>query len=149
LTSELLGKRDYLLFRDATTTSASEGYRLTACTSGSYSVSQADARLVSSVDDFRKIMTKFTNQGDNEVIKSFLHDLHKIKQCILASNIFSKYDFVGTSLLFLYSPDNGKTAVRWIDFANVTQPVSSDRNGVVHGIDQLSNLLKSLLVHED
>jgi len=144
LAGQALGKRDYLLFRDATTTSATQGYRLTACTAGAFAVSQAESRLVASPEQFVDVMRKFTSDGDSAVVTSFLADLRAVREALEASVVFPKYDFVGTSLLFLYCPANGKTAVRWIDFANVTSPVSDDANGIRLGIERLQGVLESL-----
>ena len=55
----LLGKRDYLRFRDATTTSAIYGYRLSGLRHGDYAVSQNEARSIENQDQFCEKLERF------------------------------------------------------------------------------------------
>jgi hypothetical protein len=70
-----LGKRDYLLFRDATTTSSKHGYRLTALRHSDFAVSQSDSRTVVAMDGFVKVLDRFLSgpQGfDDELAAGYI-----------------------------------------------------------------------------
>jgi hypothetical protein len=143
----LLGKRDYLLFRDATTTSAKHGFRLTALTSAAgFDVSQDEARQIHSMDEFKRCVLGFANQGDAKLLRAFCADLQHVLSAMDRSALFPNKDFVGTSLLFLHCAQTGKTAVRWIDFANVGDVSSADHNRIRGGVVNLCGVFEELVL---
>ncbi|KAH9260862.1 hypothetical protein BASA81_001329 [Batrachochytrium salamandrivorans] len=146
----VLGKRDYLEFRDASTTSKECGFRLTALKHGEFSVSQDESKTVDSLVEFSKVMERFlySTRGtfDSELCAGFIEELHTVLECFQDSEVFTKSDFVGTSLLFVHC--NGVPVIRWIDFANVTslkQENGEDGNGVVFGCRLIMQVLDTLL----
>jgi len=144
-------KSDYLLFRDATTTSSKYGYRLTAVHHEEFSVSQSESRSVIALEGFIKYLDKFLvgpNGFDEELAAGYIEEIQMILAKFRESKIFSEYDFVGTSLLLMHC--NGVPAVRWIDFANVTKApglgASPDGNGLIDGILGLLSVLDGLII---
>lgn len=148
LMTGLLGKRDYLSFRDGTTTSCECGFRLTALRHFNFEISQEEARKVDSVQAFRPFCENFLASGpngfDSELAAGFIEELQGIQEAFEDSEIFHHYDFIGTSLLFVHQ--GGVPAIRWIDFANVSTPSSEDRNGVLNGIANLISDLENAIV---
>jgi len=41
---------------------------------------------------------------------------------------------------------NGVPAVRWIDFANISEPAASDGNGLIEGIEGLLGVFEMLII---
>mmetsp|Transcript_9686 Transcript_9686/g.11629 ORF Transcript_9686/g.11629 Transcript_9686/m.11629 type:complete len:496 (+) Transcript_9686:2-1489(+) len=141
-----LGKRDYLSFRDATTTSAKYGFRLTSLKHEHYTVSQDEARRLALHEDFVLKVARFlsTPYGFNlPVAISFLNQLIEIRKIFLISPVFQAYDLVGTSLLFLHSGENA--VIKWVDFAKTSEGASSDHNGIALGIDNLIQDLRDII----
>lgn len=142
----LLGKRDYLRFRDATTTSALHGYRLTGLRHGDYSISQNEARSIESQEQFAEKVERFlwTPNGFNvQVALRFRNQLDQIIQAISDSQIYPNYEIIGSSLLFIHSAQN--TAIRWIDFANSIKKPAQDENGIRTGIQNLQTVFDDLI----
>jgi len=140
-----LGKRDYLSFRDATTTSRELGFRLTALVHGDYKVTQHDARVVESKMQFLERLEHFlyNEKGfDLEVALKFIHELEEVHRAIAESKVFKNYELVGTSLLFLHC--NGSATIRLIDFANSSPAQVADHNGIVDGVRRLSLAIEEL-----
>jgi len=141
-----LGKKDYLSFRDGTTTSRELGLRLTALVHKDYEVSQDVARIIETKEEFVLTLKRFLssqNVVDNSIIKAFIAQLEDIANAINSSKMYPKYDMVGTSLLFLHC--NGRVAIRWIDFANCDLCDTVGDNGILNGIEWLNGTLKDLM----
>ncbi|GBG34188.1 Inositol polyphosphate multikinase [Hondaea fermentalgiana] len=142
-----LGKRDYLAFRDATTTSRELGFRLTALVHGDYRVSQADSRSVETRIQFLEGLEHYLYNEDGfslDVAEQFVNELSKVQEALSESRLFRRYELVGTSLLFLHA--NGKAAIRFIDFANSTPSDVADRNGVLQGVQRLTMAIEELIM---
>lgn len=143
-----LGKRDYLSFRDATTTSLELGFRLTALVHGDYKVSQNESKCIDTKIQFLERLEHFlySERGfDRTIATAFLEQLELIQHAALQSKMFKSHDMVGSSLLFLYS--NDKAVIRWIDFANSTVDNSAGEdnyNGILHGLRCLSMAINEL-----
>lgn len=133
-----LGKRDYLAFRDCTTTSVELGFRLTALSHGNYNVSQDCSRFIESRIQFIESIERFLSKESRlniAVATSFTDQLGDLLNAISTSKIFQTYEMVGTSLLLLHC--NGKAVIRWIDFSNATPGVCKECNGIEDGIRQI------------
>lgn len=150
----VLGKRDYLEFRDASTTSKECGFRLTALKHGEFSVSQDESKTVDCLAEFSNVLERFLHSTrgtfDSELCAGFVEELHAVLECFEESQVFPKSDFVGTSLLLVHC--NGVPVIRWIDFANVTRVEEEregggegDGNGVVFGCRLIMQVLETLL----
>jgi len=143
----LLGKRDYLRFRDATTTSSKFGYRLTALRHDEFNISQAESRSVIALDGFVKVLDRFLvgpNGFDEELAAGYIEEVQNLLGKMRQSALFPKYDIVGSSLLLMHC--NGVPAVRWIDFGSVSEPAPPDGNGLLEGIQGLLSVLDMLII---
>jgi len=141
-----LGKKDYLSFRDGSTTSRELGMRLTALAHKDYKVSQDESRIIETKEKFVLTLSRFFsshNTVDKSIIAAYITQLEAIVNAINSSKLYPKYDMVGTSLLFLHC--NGRVAVRWIDFANCHLCDDVDDNGILNGIEKLIVTLKDLM----
>lgn len=111
-----------------------------------YEVSQDDAR---SITNIRQFMDKIENyltvdtRFDITLATKFIEELKSILQAIDSSKIFSEYEMVGTSLLFVHC--NGNVTIKWIDFANTYKPSSPDHNGIREGVNSLIEVLSDLI----
>jgi len=141
-----LGKRDYLAFRDATTTSHELGFRLTALVHGDYRVSQNDSRSLETKTQFLECLEHYlcNEQGfDMGVATQFVDELKAVSLALSKSEVYHQHELVGTSLLFLHC--NGKAAIRWIDFANSMPSEGGDDNGISDGVHRMSLAVQELI----
>lgn len=142
-----LGKRDYLSFRDATTTSHELAFRLTALKHGDYKVTQSDSRSIETRVQFIDCLERYltgSNGFNTHLAHQFLEQLSDISVAITQSKVFPKYEMIGTSLLFLHS--DGKAAIRWIDFANsIPCEHKNDFNQIPTGINYLQLAIEELV----
>ena len=145
----LLGKRDYLAFRDASTTSAVAGFRLTASKHPGGGVSQVDSKSIATVGEFIVKLGEFlepTSSGTSrrEIAMRFAAELSRVHDAAKASDLVASRELVGTSLLLVHS--SSRATIAWIDFANANKAAGDekhrDANGILDGIQELRNAVK-------
>ncbi len=151
LKSETLGKRDYLGFRDAMTTSKDYGFRLSALVHGDFLLTIDGARLIGSHGQFMEHFEAFLSSSagvfDVQLAVEFVTELEKVSRSIKDSKLFCDYEMVGTSLLFLHC--GRRAAIRWIDFANANSNAAQrgnqqDSEGILKGVSLLSASIEEL-----
>lgn len=143
-------KKDYMQWRDESTTTATLGYRVTGMTvrraavddtlpSSCWILPDGDSYLawcgaVGLSDSAAAVFRSFLHDGRRfhaEVARTFLHSLRQFREALTLSPLFHRLEFIGTSLLFAYdrrwragsdpAPAPG-VVLRWIDFSNVYVP---------------------------
>lgn len=153
LTSNKLGKLDYLSFRDGTTTSLRHSFRLTAMSTHSDKVTQDESRSIETIQDFAGCLGRFVGvqkggkRGHTAVVKALVAELDAVRKATQESELAKSHDLVGASLLLVHC--NGRVGVMMIDFANCTllgeDATGGDSNDIAQGISNMSEALSGLL----
>lgn len=111
---------------------------------------KVEGRNLSNRNDVKNTLQMFfkvTNacEKNEEVVAHFIEELEILKKWFYANKTFG---FYASSLLLVYEgsdkPRDSNGKLKMIDFAHVTKNKDQDK-GYIHGIEQISQLLKELL----
>lgn len=144
LENELLGKKDYLKFRDSSTTSNIYGIRLTCLINktNNFSILQDESRNIETYEVFKQKLRFHFEKNNSFLIKMVIKQIKQVKKQLKTSKLLAKYILVGSSLLINHT--QSKVIVKLIDFANAALKTDQDfkeDNGILVGIE---NSVKAL-----
>lgn len=150
-------KKDYMTYRDRTSTTSTHGFRITAVRAAhgdefyavpvcanSGGVAWYDA--VGRDEAISRSLRYFAHDGvvcHRDVLAFFADEVDRFADALEASAFFASREFVGTSLLFVFDHRRRGMRMKWIDFAHVYEPTRGKKNdGVLFGARSLARSLR-------